>query len=129
MQHRAISIARFTLLEGMRTRFVLTVGVVITAVLIAAEFSAGLAITETHSYRVSVYAALLRISMVFVMILFVATSVVREVEERLLDLTLSRPVSRASWYLGRLGGYIALVLGITLAGTIPLVMTAGALPA
>jgi ABC-type Na+ efflux pump permease subunit len=124
MLYTTTSIARFTLIEGWRSHlFAIAIGL-LAAVALAAEFSAGLAITDTQSYRTGVYAALSRLALVLVVILFVATSVVRELQDRLLDLTLSRPVSRASWYLGRLLGFCALATVLALLAAAPLAVTA-----
>jgi Cu-processing system permease protein len=99
-----LNIARFTLLEGWRGRLIAIVVAVIVIAVICAEFAAGLAITESNSFRIAIYAGFCRIALVFIVMLFAATSVVRELNERMLDLTLSRPVSRASWMCGRLLG-------------------------
>ncbi|MGB1884605.1 MAG: hypothetical protein ACPHUF_11925 [Gammaproteobacteria bacterium] len=104
MLQRILNIARFTLLEGWRGRLIAIVVAVIVIAVIAAEFAAELAITESNSFRIAIYAGFCRIALVFIVMLFTATSVVRELNERMLDLTLSRPVSRASWMCGRLLG-------------------------
>ena len=101
----ALNIARFTLLEGWRTHALWGIVGVIIVALVAAEFAAGLAITESESYRVLIYASLVRALLVLIFMLLVATSVVRELHDRQLDFTLSRPVSRASWMVGRLLGF------------------------
>ena len=90
-------------------------------VALAAEFAAALALTDSHGYRLGVYATLSRLALVFVIALFVSTSAVRELQDRLLDLTLSRPVPRASWYLGRLAGFGAVALVLALLAALPLV--------
>ncbi|MGR8919782.1 MAG: ABC transporter permease [Gammaproteobacteria bacterium] len=129
MLNAAASIARFTLIEGLRARLLLIAVGMVVLLLLAAEFSAGLAITDSQSYRTGVYAALARIAFVLVVVLFVATSVVREFDHRLLDLTLSRPVSRAAWYLGRLGGFALLAFALAVLAALPLAVTAAPAPA
>ncbi len=92
-----VSIARFTVIEAVRTRLLWMAAGLLLAVALTAEFAAALALTDSQGYRLGVYAALSRLSLVFVVALFVSTSVVRELQDRLLDLTLSRPVPRVSW--------------------------------
>ncbi len=128
MLHAAASIARFTILEGLRTRLLVAVVGVLVVVVVAAEFSVALAITDSQSYRIGIYAAGARVAVVMVMILFVATSAVRELELRSLDLTWSRPVARGTWLVGRLLGFCVLatvVAGLTAA---PLLLMNAPLP-
>lgn len=120
MSRALLSIARFTLLEGRRSRLPWTALGLVASVFVAAEFSAGLAITDSASFRIGVYAALVRVGLVVLVVLFVATSVVRELNDRMLDLTLARPVPRASWYLGRLSGFCAVALLLALLAAAPL---------
>jgi ABC-type transport system involved in multi-copper enzyme maturation permease subunit len=124
MAHVATSIARFTLIEGFRARLPLLVIGLLAVVVLTAEFASGLALTDSQSYRTGVYAALSRMLLVFVVMLFVATSVVREFQDRALDLCLSHPVSRASWYCGRLLGFSVLALSFALLASLPLTFMA-----
>ena len=101
------SIARLTLIEAWRTRVWLLALVALVVLLLLAEFAAGLAITDSASYRSGIYAALARLVCVLVTMLFVAQSLARELADRLLDLTLARAVSRAQWFLARLSGFAA----------------------
>ena len=118
------SIARFTVIEAVRTRLLWLAAGLLLAVALTAEFAAALALTDSQSYRLGVYAALSRLSLVFVVALFVSTSVVRELQDRLLDLTLSRPVPRVSWYLGRLAGFAAAAAVLAVFAVIPLIFYA-----
>ena len=116
-----LSIARFTVIEAIRTRLLwIAIGLLLVVVL-AAEFAATLALTDSQGYRLGVYATLSRLSLVCVIALFVSTSAVRELQDRMLDLTLSRPVPRAAWYLGRLTGFGAAALVLALLAALPLV--------
>ncbi|MEX2480815.1 MAG: hypothetical protein WD928_08140 [Gammaproteobacteria bacterium] len=120
MSRALLSIARFTLLEGRRSRLPWIALGLIGCAFVAAEFSAALAITDSSSFRIGVYAALVRTGLVVLLVLFVATCVVRELSDRMLDLTLARPVPRASWYLGRLSGFCAIALVLALFAAVPL---------
>ena len=121
MSKALFSIARFTLLEGWRIRLPLIAAALIGSAFVAAEFSAGLAITDSASFRIGVYAAFVRVVLVLAIVLFVAASVVRELTDRMLDLTLARPVSRASWYLGRLAGFCGIAFALAVCAALPLI--------
>lgn len=120
MPQALFSIARFTLLEGRRTRLPWLTVVLIVLAYVLAEFAAALAITDSAAFRVGFYAAFVRVVLVSVVILFVCASVLREFSDRMLDLTLARPVSRASWFGGRLLGAIGIALALALAASLPL---------
>ncbi len=116
-------IAQLTLLEARRTHLPWTTAGIISAGLLLGECAAGLALTDSHSYRLEIYAASTRLLMVACTALFVATSVVRELADRVIDLTLSRPLSRGTWLLGRLSGYGGMVCLLAMAAALPLVFT------
>lgn len=113
-------VARFTLLEAARTRLPWTALAMIVSGLVMAECAAGLALTDSHSYRLEIYAAFTRLALVACTALFVASSVIRELAERAIDLTLSRPLSRSAWLLGRLAGYVVALFILAMAATLPL---------
>ena len=94
--HSVVVVARFTLLEAARTRLPWTALMVIMSGVIVAECAATLALTDSQSYRIEVYAAWTRVALVFCAALFVATRVARELADRAIDLSLSRPLSRAA---------------------------------
>jgi ABC-type transport system involved in multi-copper enzyme maturation permease subunit len=120
------SIARFTVIEAVRTRLLWVASGLLVGVALAAEFAAALALTDSQGYRLGVYGALSRLALVFVIALFVSASVVRELQDRLLDLTLSRPVPRASWFLGRLAGFAAAAVALAILAVFPLMFFAPA---
>lgn len=116
----SVNIARFTLLEILRTRALIAVIGSVLMVAVIAEFSAALAITDSVSYRSGIYGALVRLVMVGLTVLFVVASVVREFHDRMLDLSLSRPVSRMSWYIGRASGFAVMASLFALIAALPL---------
>lgn len=129
MLQQVVVIARFTLLEARRTRLLWTALGILIASLVLAECAANLAITDSQSYRLALYAAATRLLLVACTALFVATSVVRELADRVIDLTLSRPLSRATWLIGRVAGYGAMVGLLALAAALPLTVTSTPLAA
>lgn len=114
------SIARFTLLEAARTRLAPVTVLVVMSAFAAAYFAASLALTDAAGYRSGIYAGAVRVALVAVIALAVAASVVREIEQRWLELTLSRPVTRTAWYLGRLLGFAMAAFVMALAAGAPL---------
>lgn len=117
-----VSVMRFAWLEIVRARlwwFALALVLIGCAL---AEFGAAIAITESAQYRLVFYAASMRLIAAFVMALLVATSVLREIDDKVLELVLSRPVSRSEWYLGKLFGYLAAALCFAALIGVPLVL-------
>ncbi len=106
MRSRPVAvIAAYTLLEGMRNRLAWLVLGIIVAVFGLSEFIAEVAITETVEFQSAFLGATLRGFSVFMVSLFVITSMVRELNDKGLDLVLSLPIPRASYFLGKLLGF------------------------
>lgn len=119
-QYRAL--IRWNLREVWRARAPwLVLGVMLGAGLMAWMVGA-LALSEIVTQRVVIYAGLVRPGLAAVVVLVVVASVVRERQERTLELLLMRPVARHVWYLARLLSYLlAGVLGAGLAA-LPLLL-------
>lgn len=100
----SLRIARFTVLEALRARLAWLALAWLAASLLVSAFVAGLAITEAAQIRAGVAASLLRVGAVFIVAAFAIASQVRESADASLALALSRPVTRASYYRGRLLG-------------------------
>ena len=117
-----LSVARFVWLELKRARlwWIAVALIVIGSAL--AEFVATIAITESSQYRLMFYAASMRIAAVFVMALLVATSILREIDDKVVELTLSRPLSRSEWYIGKLLGYVASSVAFAIIVSVPLIL-------
>ena len=119
------AIVKFTLLEVLRTRlWLFAIGVVVTICLVA-EFSASLAITESFEYRIMTFAALIRVAAVFIITLFVSSSVIREFDDAVFDLVISRPVSRTNWYLSKQLGFFVVALLLAMICAMPLIYFGG----
>ena len=87
-----------------------------------AEFIATIAITESGQHRLVFYAAIVRIGAVFVMATLVLTSILREFDDKIVELTLSRPISRSEWYVGKLLGYCGSGMIFSALVSIPLIL-------
>jgi hypothetical protein len=105
--HPAATVAQFTLVEARRSGLPwLALGCAVAA-LAAAGFLAQIAITESAQIRTSVAAALLRASAALLVVLHVVTSITREANDKGLELALALPISRSTYYLGKLAGLAA----------------------
>jgi ABC-type transport system involved in multi-copper enzyme maturation permease subunit len=103
-----ITIAAFTLQEARRNRLLWLSLAALIAALGLAEFVGGIAITESVQTRSGFLGAGLRLFSVFLLALFVVTSMAREVNDKVIELLLSLPQPRAHYYLGKLLGFALL---------------------
>lgn len=104
--NRAIAtVARYALIEARRSALPwLSLGGVIAALGLSG-FLSQVAITEAAALQASASAAFLRACAVFLVAAHVVSSVVREANDKGLELALALPISRSSWYLGKLLGF------------------------
>ena len=126
---RVPTIARFTMLEARRTRLPWLVAAVLIGLLLLSVFVQQVAITETHRLQMGFLAAGTRLTMVFVLTLYVAGSMAREFNDKGVDLLLSLDLPRAGWYLGKLAGYLGIALAMALAATAALAVPSVAVSA
>ncbi len=106
MYSKVFTIARFTIIESLRNRFLLLSFLVIAVSFAMVEFIGDLAIAEHRVTQVAILAAFLRMSAVVIVTLFVVSSSVRELNDKTLEMILAMPVPRGSYYLGKLLGYL-----------------------
>ncbi|CAN5443958.1 hypothetical protein BH11PSE11_BH11PSE11_30710 [soil metagenome] len=110
MPRQIATIAVYTLIEALRNRLIwLVVAVALIAIGISG-FLNELALTESRQIQVALLAAFLRFSAVFLIATFVVTSMVREFNDKGLELLLALPLPRAGYFLGKLAGFAALAL-------------------
>jgi len=100
-----LTIARYTALEAVRTRYIWLVLALVAGGMAVAAFTGDLAITETAQTQAAITASLLRFAAVLLVVLFVTTSVSREISDKSVELMLSLPLPRSGYYLGKLAGY------------------------
>lgn len=92
-----------------------------------AGFLSRVAITESSALQASMAGALLRACAVFLIAAHVVASVAREANDKGLELALALPISRPSYYLGKLAGFAC--AGALLASLFALPLLAWAKPA
>lgn len=124
MTAQLLPIIRLTLLEAVRTRLLWFALLVVALVFGVAVFLESVAITESRAIRVGVMGAGLRLAAVLLVALFVIGSMLRELDDKVVDLLLSLPLPRAAYYLGRLAGFMAFALLVTAIFTLPLLLLA-----
>ena len=126
MLHPILPIARYTLLEALRNRLLVLALILVAGGLAFTQFLQQIAITESNQIQAALLAALLRIGAVFVLASFVVTSMVREFNDKVMELILSRPLRRSSYFFGKLAGYAAVALALALISSLPLALFAPA---
>lgn len=109
--HRQIGcIAYYTLLESVRNRLAWLLVAVALAAVGLTGFVNQLAITESAQVQAALIGAFLRLSAVFIVLTLVVTSLLREFNERGLELILGLALPRFAYLLGKLLGYIGVAL-------------------
>jgi ABC-type transport system involved in multi-copper enzyme maturation permease subunit len=120
------SIARATLLEAVRSRMLWLVGVLLALAVAVAAFVHQVAIIETAAIQASIIAALLRACAGFLVAAFVVMSMVREYNDKVLELMLAQPWPRAVYLFGKFVGFssaaaaLAVILSVPLAFLVPM---------
>jgi len=114
------TIARDTILEALRGRWLWLAASAALLVGAAAIFARSLALTETHEVTLAFAAPIGRLVAVLIVVLTTVASVVREKSEGTLLLALAAPVSRASWIAAKALGFalIATVTAVLLAAPV-----------
>jgi ABC-type transport system involved in multi-copper enzyme maturation permease subunit len=123
LQH-ILPIARSTLLEARRNRLLWLALILVAAGLAFTQFLQQVAITESNQVQAALLAALLRVGSAFMLASFVVTSMVREFNDKVMELILSRPIPRSSYFFGKLAGYAMVALALALIFSLPLALFA-----
>ena len=123
----AAILARSILLEARRGGLPWLAAASIVAGLALAAFLSQVTLTESLALQAAILAALLRACAVFLIAAQVATSTLREINDKGLELMLSLPLSRSAQYLGRLAGFAG--CGLVLAFAFALALLPWAPPA
>lgn len=121
-----LTIARFTLLEALRTRLFGLAAAAVLALFGLAEFLGELSITESRQVRAAVSASLLRVCSVSITCLFVVGSGLREFNGKGLEIILSLPMPRHRYLAGKLLGFALVSLLIAVMAGMPLFLYAPA---
>ena len=106
------ALAQFTMREALKNRVVWIAAVFAVGGVGVASFLADVAITESAEIQTALLAAAYRFCAVFVMMIFVVSTIVREFNDKCLELYLSLPISRAIYYGGKLAGFFGCGVGL-----------------
>lgn len=120
MDSRIATIARYTLLEALRTGLPILVLVAFLSLLAASLFVETISIVEGARFQVGFYAAGARLASVFIAAIFVLVSITREFNDKGLDVLLALDLPRSHYVLGKLVGFLGIALLIAAAAAVPL---------
>src|SRR5215471_2872483 len=115
------SLARATLIEAVRNRLLWLTLVIVVVAFGLAQFLDQVAIAETREIQAALLAAPLRVAAVFLLAVFVITSMVRESSDKVTDLLLSLPAPRSHYFFGKFAGFAGVAVVLALLCALPLV--------
>jgi ABC-type transport system involved in multi-copper enzyme maturation permease subunit len=120
MRRNLATIAYYTLLEAARNRMLYLIALILAIALGFTFFLKQIAITESHDIQLAFLAALFRFAAVFIVAAFVIVSQIREANDKVLELLLTRNLSRADYLFGKLLGYFGVALALAILFALPL---------
>lgn len=100
-----VPIAYYTLLEALRNKILLLALLAAAACLGLAQFLQEVAVTESVQIQAIISGGLLRFLAVFILAVFIISSMVREFNDKGLDILLALPIPRASYLSGKFLGF------------------------
>jgi hypothetical protein len=115
------TIARFTLLEAIRTRLPLVVAAALGLLWASSYFVHQISVTESARLQSSFFAAGARLTAVFMLALYITSSLAREFNEKGLELILALDLPRSSYLIGKLTGFMVIGAALALVAALPLV--------
>jgi ABC-type transport system involved in multi-copper enzyme maturation permease subunit len=118
------NLARLALIEARRGALPWLAIAGVLAGLALAAFLSQVALTESRALQLATVGALGRACAVFLVAAHVATSVLREMNDKGLELMLSLPLPRSAQYLGRLAGFAACGAALAVVFAAPLLLWA-----
>lgn len=117
-------LARYSLLEAARSGLPWMLLASLAGCLGLALFISEIAITEVAAVRTGISAGFMRVTCVLLLATHAITATVRDYDDRVVELSLAFPLSRGTYYLGRLLGFVVLGGVLALAMGLPLLTVA-----
>jgi ABC-type transport system involved in multi-copper enzyme maturation permease subunit len=114
------ALAKITLREAVGTRLLWLAAGAIVILFGLAQFGNQVAIAENREIQTALLAASLRIAAVFMLSVFVLTSMLRESSDKVTELLLSLPVPRSHYFFGKFAGYAAVAMILAVLCALPL---------
>ena len=125
MTPRIATIARYTVLEAVRTRLPLLTFACIAVLLALSFFVREIAIAESARFQTVFYAATVRFAIVFIAALYAIASIAREFQDKGLDAMLALDLPRSHYIFGKLAGFGVIAVVLAIAAALPLAPLAG----
>jgi hypothetical protein len=123
---QVMTIGRFVVLEAWRTRLPWVTAVALALVLGLSLFVKEIAITESNRVQIAFLAGLTRLAAVFITSLHIVSTMARDFNDHVVDLTLAIELPRASYVLGKFVGYAIVTTAIAVsAGLLLMPFTQG----
>lgn len=110
MSRAILTIAYYTFVEAVRARLIRLLLLVLLAAFAGSLFLNEIAITDSQRIQTAFLAVSLRSASIFVLSLFIISSLAREFNEKGLELILSLDLPRASYVLGKQLGFMGIAL-------------------
>jgi len=120
----SVTLARLVLIEARRGALPWLALAAVAASLALAAFLSQVALTESRALQLAIVASAARACAVFFLAAHVASSLVRELSDKGLELMLSLPLPRSAQYLGRLAGFSACGAALAVVLAAPLLLWA-----
>lgn len=114
------ALARAALIEAVRNRLLWLAAIVVVVAFGLSQFLSQVAITETREIQGALLAAPLRVAAVFILAVFVITSMVRESSDKVTELLLSLSAPRSYYFFGKFAGYAVVAAALALLCALPL---------
>jgi len=114
VNRQIITLATYVIIEALRTRFFVMILMLLFIGFGLTLFVGEIALIESQAIQSSLLGAFLRLSAIYVVSLFVITSIVREFNDNSIYLLLSFPIQRSHYFFGKLCGFIGIALMTTL---------------
>lgn len=126
VHQQIFTIARVSVLEAHRTRLPLMAIAVIGSIVAASSFVHEIAVTESVRLQSSFFAAAARLASVFMLALYITSSMVREFNEKGLELVLALDLPRSAYLIGKLLGFLGVGAILAVIATLPIMLWAPA---
>ena len=121
---RILTIVRYTLLEAARARLLWLLLATLLAAVLASLFLREIAITESTRIQTAFLAALTRLAGVVIVCLYVTSTMIRELNDKSLELLLSLDLGRGSYACAKFAGFCVISLTIAWLICLPLLFLA-----
>lgn len=118
----ALTIARFTLLETLRTRLPWVWAGVLAFFGAASLFINQIALTESERMQWSFYASGVRLAAVLTLAAYITSSIVRELNEKGLEMLLALDLPRAAYIGGKVLAFVCAAMAMALLAALPLAL-------